>query len=490
MGVLDTAVDPRAQSYLDARTAMLASLAELEAGLDAAREGGGERAVTRHHARGKLLARERVELLVDRDSPLLELSPVAGWGTSAPVGAAVVTALGMVADRPCVIVASDPTVRDGAVGAGTLRKIQRAQQIAHQNRLPVIGLLEASGTEPAERSEVTGAAAELRAGLARLAGAGIPSTAVFFGDATELGGADLSDAFDYLVGLRPVTGHAVSSNGRPDRPAGAGGRPVDHLAEDERDALRLTRCCVQRFPTAAAAYPPTGAAAGAGDPAGLVGPVGPDRPVGAPRHDPEDLLAVPVTEPREILGRVLDDSALDEDQPGAGPAVCAGWGTLHGHRVAALAHAGPTAGAVAGHTASAAAGTEETDKTVRFVRRAVAAGTPLLVLRHGTTLGPAAEAGLAGAPIPTLVVRVGPWRGVCAVSAQARFRFAWPGASVTPTPTPPAGDGAGPGSSGPDSATESALRRSGRLADDGVIDPRDTRTVLGFCLSVIQHRRS
>lgn len=455
MGVLDTAVDPRAQSYLDARTATLASLAELEAGLDAAREGGGERAVTRHHARGKLLARERVELLVDRDTPLLELSPVAGWGTSAPVGAAVVTAVGMVEDRPCLVIASDPTVREGTVGTATLRKIQRAQQIAYQNRLPVIGLLEASGTEPAERSEVVGAAAELRAGLARLAGAGIPTAAVFFGDSTELAGADLSGGFDYLVGLRPVTGGPTAgSNGGPHRPATGGDRPVDHLAEDERDAVRLARCCVARFPA-------TGP-----DPA-TSGPA-----VSSPRHDPEDLLAVPVTEPREILARVLDGSALDEDQPGTGPAVCAGWGVLHGHRVAALAHAGP------------ATGVEEADKAVRFVRRAGASGTPLLVLRHGTPLRPAAEAALAGAPVPALVVRVGPWHGVCAVSAQARFRFAWPGASVSPAS--PAGDAGETGTG----AAEPALRRSGRQDDDGIVDPRDTRTVLGFCLSVIRHSRS
>lgn len=441
MGVLETAVDPRAQSYLDAREATLAALAELEAGLDAAREGGGERAVTRHHARGKLLARERVELLVDRDSPLLELSPVAGWGTGTPVGAAVVTAIGMVADRPCLIIANDPTVRDGAVGTGTLRKIQRAQQIAEQHRLPVIGLLEATGTEPAERPEILGAAAELVAGFARLAAAGIPTAAVCFGDSPGLGGADLSE-FDYLVGLRPVAGAA---------------RPLDHLAEDERDALRLTRRCARRF--RATAPPP---------------PIPPPRslPAVPPKHDPDDLLAVPVTEPREILGRVLDGSELDEDQPGYGPAVCAGWGTLHAHPVAVLAHA------------ALASGAAEAGKAARFVRRAEAAGAPLLLLRHGTPLTSPAEAALAGAAVPVLVVRVGPWQGVSAVTARARFRFAWPGADVIPGALPGAPDGGDP------PGEESALRRSGRLDDDGVIDPRDTRTVLGYCLSLIRPDRS
>lgn len=437
MGVLETAVDPRSQSYLDARAALLAALAELEAGLDAAREGGGERAVTRHHARGKLLARERIELLVDRDSPLLELSPVAGWGTGTPVGAAAVTAIGMVADHPCLIVASDPTVRDGAVGRSTLRKILRGLQIAEQNRLPVIGLLEAVGTEPADQPEVLGVAAEVVASLARLAAAGIPTAVAFFGDSTALAGADLAHSFDYLIAGRPA-------------PAGPGGvRPADHRAEDERDTLRLTRRCVQRF---------AGGLCSCGSP-GNHNCTNMSVP---PKHDPEDLLAVPVTEPKEILGRVLDGSEFDEDQPGYGPAVCTGWGAVHGHPVAILAQAAP------------ASGGEEAGKAARFIRRTERTGVPLLLLRHGTALGSPAEAALAAATVPLVAVRTGTWQGVSAASGAARFRFAWPAADVAPAPAP-----------GAAAEPESALERSGRLDDDGVIDPRDTRTVLGFCLSIL-----
>jgi acetyl-CoA carboxylase carboxyltransferase component len=474
MGVLETTVDPRAQSYLDVRTATLSSLAELETGLDAAREGGGEREVTRHHARGKLLARERVELLVDRDSPLLELSPVAGWGTGGPVGAAVVTAVGMVADRPCVIMASDPTVRGGAVGTGTLQKVQRAQQIAQQNRLPLIGLLEANGTEPADQPGILGHAGEVVAGFARLASARIPTAAACFGGSTWLAGVDLADSFDYLVGIRPAGGTGTTwgtgMTGGTGGTGAAGGnsRPVDHLAEDERDALRLTRRCVQRLCP--------GPSLGSADLDGGHPPPYPDGPDGGPaavqlpRHDPEDLLAIPVTEPREILARVVDGSELDEDQPGYGPAVCAGWARVHGHPVAVLANAGPVSGA------------EEVGKVIRFVQRAESAGTPLLLLRHGTGLPSPAETALAGAAVPLLTLRVGPWQGVSAVAARARFRFAWPGAGVTPAGSP------GEGHPGP--AAESALRRSGRLDDDGVIDPRDTRTVLGFCLWLVQRCRS
>jgi acetyl-CoA carboxylase carboxyltransferase component len=512
MGLLDTAVDPRTQSYLDARVAMLSLLAELERALDAAREGGGERAVTRHHARGKLLARERVELLVDRDTPLLELSPVAGWGTGTPVGAAVVTAVGVVEDLPCVIIASDPTVRGGAVHTCTLRKIQRALRIAQENRLPVISLLEADGYEPAEHPEIMLHAGQVVAGFAQLAAAGVPTAGTFFGGSTSLAGVDLAESFDYLVAL----------------PGPASVRSVDHRAEDERDALRLTRQCVLRFRRAPATRRPSGPAA----------------PVTPPAYDPDDLLAVPTTEPREILGRVLDGSEFDEVRPGSGGALCAGWGTVHGYPVAVLADGGGVAGS------------DEAEKAARLIRRAGAARTPLLLLRHGAAPPPDAEAAVArvvtGEDLPLVTVRVGGWRGPSAVDARARFRFAWPHPGTTAAGTPPgaapadgtppdtttpggptgarsgarSGDLAGDlanglanrltggaatgtarsggtptngltggtptgtarsGGAGPGAARPSALQLSGRLDDDGVVDPRDTRTVLGLCLALIGH---
>src|SRR5215831_12098954 len=122
MPVLSSAVDARSVDFAANREAMLARLAELEAALDAARAGGGERYVQRHHQRGKLLARERIELLVDPDSPFLELMPVAGFGTDFPVGASTVAGIGIVHDIPCMIIANDPTVRGGAANPNTLKK--------------------------------------------------------------------------------------------------------------------------------------------------------------------------------------------------------------------------------------------------------------------------------------------------------------------------------------------------------------------------------
>jgi acyl-CoA carboxylase subunit beta len=432
VGTLQTVVDPRAKSYLDHRYAMLAALATLECALDAARDGGGEREATRHHARGKLLARERVELLVDRDSPLLELSAVAGWGASAPVGAGVVTVIGAVEDRPCVIVATDPTVRGGAVGGWGVRKILRAQQIAHQNRLPLFCLLEPGGVEAGEQSEIFLSGGQLLVGLARLRADRIPTVGVFFGPRPDR--ADVAAPGDWFESLVLLHGHTVAAS--PDR-----------RADDDRDAVRLARQCARHFPrrsrTAAS------------------------RRSAAPEHDPEDLLGVPVSDAREIIARILDGSEFD-DETGAPPepAVCAGWGHLHGHPVAVLADG------------RRPAREEDTRQTARFLHRVEAAGVPLLLLRHGGP-GAAAESALAAAlaatTVPAVWLRVGNWDGLPAAGHGARFRFAWPntrgGLDLA------GGDPTLPGSS--------ALHLSGRLDDDGLIDPRDTRTVLGLCLSVI-----
>src|SRR6185436_9336063 len=107
--------------------------------------GGGPKYVERHHKRGKLLARERVELLIDEDSPFLELSPLAAWGTDFPVGASVVTGIGRIEGVECVIVANDPTVRGGASNPYTLRKSLRALDIGRENQLPVVNLVESGG---------------------------------------------------------------------------------------------------------------------------------------------------------------------------------------------------------------------------------------------------------------------------------------------------------------------------------------------------------
>ena len=137
MPVLGTSVDPSSETYQTNRAALLELIAEHDEQVALAIAGGGERYQARHRARGKLLARERIELLVDRDSPFLEFSALAAWGTEFNVGAVIVTGVGVVSGVECVIIAHDPTVRGGSMNPWTLKKNLRALEIAKVNRLPL-----------------------------------------------------------------------------------------------------------------------------------------------------------------------------------------------------------------------------------------------------------------------------------------------------------------------------------------------------------------
>src|SRR3954462_8405001 len=152
--VLRSVLSTASEEYRTNRAASLAVLAELEEQLDLARAGGGPKYAERHRARGRLLARERVELLLDRDAPFLELSPLAAWGTEFTVGASLVTGIGVVSGVDCVIIAHNPTVRGGAMNPYTLRKNLRALDIAKRNRLPVINLVESGGADLPTQSEL------------------------------------------------------------------------------------------------------------------------------------------------------------------------------------------------------------------------------------------------------------------------------------------------------------------------------------------------
>ena len=154
MTVLADHVDERSEAYQANRAHLLVLLAEHDRQLALVNDGGGEKYVARHRQRGKLLARERVERLVDRDSPLLELSPLAAWGTDFPVGAGLFTGVGVIEDTECVIIANDPTVRGGTSTVATLRKNLRAMEIARQNRLPVVNLVESGGADLPHQSEI------------------------------------------------------------------------------------------------------------------------------------------------------------------------------------------------------------------------------------------------------------------------------------------------------------------------------------------------
>src|ERR1700719_1229908 len=154
MTVLTSEVDVTSEPFLNNHEVQSAAVAALNEQLELVAAGGGDRYVKRHHDRGRLLARERVELLVDRDAPFMELSALAAWGTKFHVGAAIVTGVGVVSGVECVLIAHDPTVRGGTMNPYTLRKNLRALEIARVNRLPVINLVESGGADLPTQADI------------------------------------------------------------------------------------------------------------------------------------------------------------------------------------------------------------------------------------------------------------------------------------------------------------------------------------------------
>jgi len=184
MPVLPDRIDVRSEAYRANRAAQETLLTAHDMLLAEVRGGGGEKYVERHRQRGKLLARERVEAIVDPDSPLLELSPLAAWGTAFPVGASLVTAIGVIEDTECVIIANEPTVRGGATNPYTMRKTLRAMEIARQNRLPLVNLVESGGADLPTQSEIFIPGGQSFHDITELSGMGVPTVAVVFGNST------------------------------------------------------------------------------------------------------------------------------------------------------------------------------------------------------------------------------------------------------------------------------------------------------------------
>jgi acetyl-CoA carboxylase carboxyltransferase component len=498
------------------RDAMRERIAELDAALAEAAAGGGERYTTRHRERGKLPVRERVELLLDRDAPFLELQPVIAWGTSYHAGGSVVCGIGAVEGVECMIAGHDPTVRGGANNPYGVRKTLRALEIAGRNRLPFVNLTESAGADLPAQAELFIPGGAVFRGLTRLSAAGIPTIALVFGSSTA-GGAYVPGMSDYTVfvdggarvflGGPPLVKMATGEDADAEELGGARMHSTvsglsDYLAADEHDAIRLGREIVRNLN-----WRKQGG--------------GPALPSEEPLHDPAELpgivpadLRVPF-DPREVLARVLDGSRYDEFKPLYGTALTTGWGAIHGYPLGILAN-------VRGVLFS-----EEAQKAAQFIQLANQKDVPLLfiqnttgfmvgrdyeragIIKHGALMINA----VANSAVPHLVLLAGGSYGAAnyAMSGRAyepRFVFAWPSAqSAVMGPSQLAGvlsivardSAAARGVTFDEEADaasraaveeqiereQTALANSSRGYDDGIIDPRDTRSALGFALSVV-----
>jgi acetyl-CoA carboxylase carboxyltransferase component len=513
---LRSAVDDQSADYQANRAAMEAKLAEIAAEHAKAIAGGGPKYTDRHRSRGKLLARERIELLVDPGSPFLELSPLAAWGTEFAVGGSVVTGIGVVEGTECLISASDPTVRGGTSNPWTVRKSFRAHDIALANRLPVITLVESGGADLPTQKEIFIPGGRTFRDLTRLSAAGIPTIAIVFGNSTA-GGAYLPGMSDHVVMIRerskvflggpPLVKMATGEESDDESLGGAQMHArqsglADYLAADEPDAIRIGRRIVARLNWRKHGPPPAGAPA-------------------APLFDSEQLLGIVPPDlripfdPHEVIARVVDGSDFDEFKPLYGSSLVTGWASVHGYPVGILANA-------QGVLFSA-----ESQKAAQFIQLANQVDTPLIFL-HNTTgymVGAAYEQtgiikhgamminAVSNSAVPHISILMGAsygagHYGMCGRAYDPRFLFAWPSAkSAVMGPAQLAGvlsivsraaaAAAGrPFDEDADAAMKAMVESqieaeslpmflSGRIYDDGIIDPRDTRTVLGLCLSVI-----
>jgi acyl-CoA carboxylase subunit beta len=509
------------------REAMLEKLADLDAEHAKAVAGGGKKYVERHHARGKLLPRERIELLIDEGSAFLELSPLAGWGSDFTVGASVVTGIGVVEGVECMITANDPTVKGGASNPWTVKKIFRASQIAEENGLPSVSLVESGGADLPTQKEIFIPGGKLFRDLTRASARKEPTIALVFGNSTA-GGAYVPGMSDYTVMVKeqakvflggpPLVRMATGEESDDESLGGAEMHArtsglADYLAEDELDAIRIGRRIVARLNWRKATAPPTSWAEPDEDPDGLL-----------------DLIPTDLKEPfdpREVIHRLVDGKGgdgvsdtngvvFDEFKPLYGPSLVTGWARLHGRPIGILANA------------QGVLFSQEAQKATQFVQLANQTDTPLLFL-HNTTgymVGKEYEQGgiikhgamminaISNSTVPHLSVIMGASYGAgnYGMNGRAfdpRFLFTWPSAkSAVMGPAQLAGvleivaqqsaEAKGQtfdaeGFKGVKEIVEAQIEEqsmpyflSGMLYDDGVIDPRDTRTVLGICLSVIE----
>jgi acetyl-CoA carboxylase carboxyltransferase component len=525
---LRSSIDTGSEQFLRNRADVLEQLAVIDSLLDAAAAGGGEKAMERMRSRGKLPIRERIANVLDPDTPFYEVSPLAAYDSDYTIGGGMVVGIGIIAGTECVILGNDPSVLGGALTPYAAKKWMRALEIARDNRIPYVSFVESAGADLRVETDTGGRRRSQTDHFAEsgrffyemieLSKLGIPTVCVVFGSSTA-GGAYQPGMSDYNIVVKeqskiflagpPLVKMATGEESDDETLGGAKMHAEvsglgDYFAEDEMDAIRLCREVVShlnwRKPPAA---PPMLA----------------DDPI----HDSEELLGLvsrdlrqPV-DVRDVIARVVDGSRFEEFKPRYGPTMVCGWATIHGHQLGILGNNGVIYPQAA-------------EKAAHFIQLTNRLDVPLLFLQNitGFMVGRDFEAdgiikkgsqminAVTNSMVPHLTVIIGSsyGAGTYGMSGRAynnRFTFLWPTAKIAVMgPKQIAGvmsmvrrsqaARAGvPFDEGEDARIVAAVEQtqeqnslalvaSGAISDDGIIDPRDTRTVLGLCLSVVKNR--
>ncbi len=531
MPILESKLDTRDESFQKNKSNMAETLGEIQALLDEAAEGGGEEAMARLASIGKMPIRERIAAVLDRDSPFLEISPLAAWRSPFAIGSGFVVGIGTIEGVECVILGHDPSVRAGAFNAFNSKKLMRGLELARENRLPYVQFVESAGADL--RGEEGGdpeAAIQREIGhfaesgrlfyeITELSKMRIPTVSVVFGASTA-GGAYQPGMSDYnifvknqarvFLGGPPLVKMATGEDADPETLGGADMHTQvsglgDYLAQDEMDGIRLCREVVRHLNWT------------------KLGPE-PDETFEEPVHDAEDLLGLVAKDlrtpfdMREVIMRIVDGSFFEEFKPLYGPTLVCGWAKIHGYPVGILGNNG-------------ALFSESSEKAAQFIQLNNQIHVPLLFLHNitGFIVGTDFEQGgitkngskminaVANSTVPhiSILTAASYGAGNYGMSGRAfgpRFTYIWPFAKIAVMgPKQMAGVMTIVGRNaakrrGIEFDEEADQKRAAvaehwaeerskglfatsRVSDDGMIDPRDTRATIAMSLSACYNNK-
>jgi geranyl-CoA carboxylase beta subunit len=526
MPIIESRIDPQSESFRANREQMLALIGEFRTLEQKVRDASNARR-ERFRARKQLLPRERVEVLLDPGAPWLELSTLAGFrmhdddGDAGIQGGGGIAGIGYASGIRCIVSANDSAIKGGTLTPMGVKKHLRVQEIAMQNKLPMVQLVESGGANLLYQAEMFVEGGRGFANQARLSAAAIPQITVVHGSSTA-GGAYLPGLSDYVILVRdrakvflagpPLLRAATGEIATDEELGGAEMHATisglgEYLAEDDADGIRIAREIMAKLPWNEQL------------------PALPQIPFKEPRYTGEELAGVVPTDyrkpydVREVIARIVDDSDYLDFKTLYGPHTVCGQAAIEGHAVGLIGNNGPI-------------DADGASKAAQFIQLCCQANMPIVYLQNttGYMVGREAEqAGIikhgskmiqavANATVPQLTIHIGASfgagnYGMCGRAYDPRFIFAWPSnriavmggeqaakvmAIVTEEKLKREGKPVDKTMLGGMEqaiikrvdAESTALYATARLWDDGLIDPRDTRKVLGFCLSICREAAS
>lgn len=520
MQVLHSKINTKGQQYKANLEGMKKLLEKYNLAMEESRFQGKEKSIARARKRGKLLARERLELLLDKDSPFIELLPLAGMERKGGFGAGGtnVSGIGLVCGKMCMVSSNVGTRKGGSVDYHTTFKSLRIGQITRENRLPAITLVESGGANLPDQAKIFNYGGESFREITRRSKMGIPSIAVVFGNATA-GGAYVPGMSDFAVFQKqkakvflagpPLVKMATNEIATDEELGGAEMHSrvsgvTDYMAEDELDGIRIAREIMEIIDVGTPHFTPT-------------------EKIEPPIYEEEEILGVVSHDPkipfdcRELITRVVDGSRFSEFKPEYGNTIITGWAKIHGYPVGIIGNNGVIF-------------SESANKAAQFIQLSNKNNIPLLFLQNttGYMVGKAYEEGgiikngaklinaVSNSEVPSITLMIGNSYGagnygMNGRSYDPRFLFSYPNAKIGVMGAEQlAGvmeivQRASAKSLGKPydekqgamikqmliqeaESKASAWYSSSELWDDGLLDPRDTRNYLGFTLAILYNQ--